>query len=366
MPTHGTQSVVTKSSEQNNMAQSLRSDALPPPPADVVAKALNAKSVQISWLAGDGSDRCYYRIADDKQRSYVLMQLSETDAKALRENGYDWVEIGKILIAHNIYIPQLIATLPDFAALIIEDYGDIMFETRVMQLHQAKKSAEILDLYRSVFPILGQFLSIKAAPKAPWCVRSFDQERFIWEMNFFVKNYLEPVAQIHFTPGENEQFQKEIQSLAKFLATDSQWFVHRDFHSRNVMWRNHQLAVIDFQDARLGPAAYDLVSLCFDSYVPLTPEQRQILLTEGIETLSRQLGAAAKKSLEQYWRPMLLQRQIKAIGSFGYLSIKKNRGNYLKYVGPALDTIIPVTGDTRWPFVSKDLLQRMREKTPSL
>src|SRR5690606_9990932 len=160
---------------------------------------------------------------------------------------------------------------------------------------------------------------------------------------------------------EKRAFDADAKRLAAELAANSLYFVHRDFHSRNVMVQNGHLAVIDFQDARLGPAAYDLVSLCFDSYVPFGAGLRREMLDAGL-TLLRESGLTqAADDAERLWRPVLLQRQLKAVGSFGFLTLDKQRGDYLKYVGPALKTLLEQDlADARWPFISGDLLVRMR------
>lgn len=342
-----------------------RSDALPPPPNDAICRSLGVSSVEVSWLAGDGSDRCYYRIfVPDTKKTFVLMQLSESDAKALRENGYDWVHVGKLLETHKIFVPRLIVALREFAALVIEDYGNTMLETKILEASTSQQDETIDRLYSDAFYILSQFLKIKRDLKQVWCQRAFDSERFVWEMNFFVQNYLEPVADIRLTRKEQGTFQEEALSLSRFLSLQSKWFVHRDFHSRNMMWKDGQLAVIDFQDARLGPSSYDLVSLCFDAYTPLSLDFRFRLIKEALKFLGIENGAEVAKGIETHWRPMLLQRQLKAIGSFGYLSIKKNRGNYLKYVTPALSTIYGNVIDDRWPFLSDVLLNKMAKSLP--
>lgn len=362
-----TQSRASALSENNQKAFTAqkRSDALPPPPNEALCQALGATAVDVDWLAGDGSDRCYYRIyVPANKKSFVLMQLSETDAKALRENGYDWIHIGKLLEKHKIFVPRLIVALREFAALVIEDYGNTMFETKILEYSAQSQDDKIGELYRDGFRILSQYLKIKPDPKQVWCQRAFDAERFVWEMNFFVQNYLEPVAGIKFNATEANQFQAEVASLSAYLASHSKWFVHRDFHSRNMMWKDGQLAVIDFQDARLGPSAYDMVSLCFDAYTPLDLASRFDLVKEAIEFFGRNNGAQVAEDVREHWKPMLLQRQLKAIGSFGFLSLKKNRGNYMKYVAPALSTIHGHVGDKRWSFLSETLLEKMTKALP--
>lgn len=344
-----------------------RSKTLPPPPDWAVCKALNLPDVQVSWLAGDGSDRCYYRIQSSaSNKTFVLMQLSGDDAVQLQQDGYEWVKIGRLLHEHGIYAPQTIATMPDFAALIIEDYGDVMMETQVLKALEDKHVERAVELYQQAFQILGRFLQITEAGSSRWRERSFDAQRLNWELHFFREQYLEGVLNWVLSPEENLAFAKDANALAHFLAEASHYFVHRDFHSRNAMVKDLDLAVIDFQDARLGPPTYDLVSLCFDSYVPLSSVQRRNLLQEGLAVLHRHVPVLTMEALEAEWGPMLLQRQLKALGSFGYLTVKKNRGNYLRYVEPALSTLSAESvADDRWPFLSKDLLQGIRQRIRS-
>ena len=337
-----------------------RSDALPPPPPHAICEALQIKEITIEWLAGDGSDRCYYRLMSPSlDHSLVLMQLSDHDAKALRENGYEWIQIGDILGANGIFVPKTVVTMPEYAAIIIEDYGDLMMESVAKTSLADGLLQDALSLYKDSFDILVNFLKIQGNAEAPWCRRRFDSERFQWELNFFRKEFLEPVAGIQLSANELATFQEETITLSDFLAQYSNYFVHRDFHSRNIMVEGKKLAVIDFQDARYGPAAYDLVSLCYDSYVPFNNESRLHLLEEGIKSIE-EYDPNLGKEIRTHWKPTLLQRQIKAIGSFGYLSIKKNRGDYLKYVRPALQTLMESSVfDARWPFLSSELLKRI-------
>lgn len=339
-----------------------RPQAWPPPQPVDVARALGIKDISIDWLAGDGSDRCYYRIRSPELKTpRVLMQLSPTDAQALKAQGYDWVNIAQILDKHGVRVPRVVTTMAEHAALIIEDYGDVMLETKVYHLAEHGTYGDIRRLYEQAMAICANFLTIPKNNQAIWCQRSFDAERFVWELNFFAKKYLQAVTKYSFDAKQEAAFQCDVQAISKFLTSSSQYFVHRDFHSRNLMLHDDILAVIDFQDARLGPCSYDLVSLVFDSYVPFATEQRQELLQIGLATLAAGQPQLTK-DLNAQWQAMLLQRQLKAIGSFGFLTVDKNRGNYLKYVEPALTTLEDhVVKDQRWPFLSHDLIKIMRD-----
>ena len=339
-----------------------RSNALPPPPPQVLAKALGITAITIEWLAGDGSDRCYYRLfSPELENSLVLMQLSGVDAQALKDDGYDWIKIATLLHDRRIFVPRVIAAMPEHAALVIEDYGDVMLEGEIFKLAEAGEYAKVRALYKECSGIIARFLAIPPSPQAAWCKRSFDAERFTWELNFFLQKYAGPVAGVRLSAAEQAQWDDEVRLLSETLAANSRYFVHRDFHSRNVMAKGKTLAVIDFQDARLGPASYDLVSLCFDSYVPFSGETRSQLFADGLAIIKAELGDQVHQEVVDLWKPMLLQRQLKAVGSFGFLTLDKQRGDYLKYVGPALRTLEDQNvADPRWPYLSKTLLGLMR------
>jgi len=341
---------------------SMRSKTLPPPPEWAIAQALGIDKVSTSWLAGDGSDRCYYRI-QAAERSFVLMQLSGDDALQLQKDGYEWVKIGRLLHDHGIFAPQTVATLPDFAALIIEDYGDLMMETKALSGLDQGDRPGVLALYRQSFDILARFLQISEKGQSNWTDRSFDAARLDWELHFFQEQFLKGVLNWTLSPAQQQAFDQGSKRLAEQLSAQSKYFVHRDFHSRNVMVKNNKLAVIDFQDARLGPATYDLVSICFDSYIPLKPEERRSLVLEGCDFLVDTVDGLSRSALLEEWGPMLLQRQLKALGSFGYLTTQKNRGNYLKYVPAALETLTPDNvGNAAWDFLSVDLIAGIKQR----
>ena len=340
--------------------------ALMPPPIEVLAKELGIHNLKVEFLAGDGSDRCYFRIqSPELTHSLVLMQLSESDAVKLRNNHYDWISICEILNNNKIFVPKLYKIILDWAALIIEDYGDAMFESLIIQSVNEQKHDNIKQYYDQAVNIIGLLLNIAPSENDIWSTRSFDAEKFVWEMNFFKKYFLQLVCNITLDEKQEQLFQTESIKLAQFLSADSKWFVHRDYHSRNIMVKDDRLALIDFQDARLGPASYDLVSLCFDSYVPLSQEFRQMVFEKGVAEIDARGSKEVSTAIMTRFRPMLLQRQLKAIGSFGYLTKEKNRGNYLKYVKPALETLDPnFVFDRRWPFLSDTLISIIGKSCP--
>lgn len=352
--------------EVNSMSavNKARSGALPPPPISEIQQVMGSDSMIIEWLAGDGSDRCYYRLIDQEvERSYVLMQLSGSDAIALSGGEYEWIHMANILEENGIFIPKVIATLPEFAAIIIEDYGNLMLENYAIKYQNEILSDVVHERYIIAVKIICKMLNIKQNQDHVWCTRAFDKERFLWELNFFKEKYIEGILGYDMSKTESRHFEKDSEALSEFLGQHSKYFVHRDYHSRNLMVNKNFMAVLDFQDARIGPSSYDVVSLIFDSYVPLSNTQRLQLLDDTIKLVKEKVSVTVAEEIANTWKAMLLQRQYKALGSFGYLTTEKNRGNYLKYCFPAMQTILDnQIGNDRWPYLSRKLPQIITER----
>lgn len=327
----------------------------------VVAAKLAVESVTITWLAGDGSNRSYYRISEPNGQTWVLMQLGEDDQKKVKSGQYEWIELGEILNQQGIRAPNLKSTLADHGALIIEDYGDETLEVAVKHQLSHGHMDQVQHFYNLATNMICRFLEVPAGNNECWTKLAFDEDRYNWELKFFFLHLIEPLAPELFDPSEKRQFFAESQKLARHLGEFSRYFVHRDFHSRNIMVLGQQLAVIDFQDARFGAAAYDLVSLFFDSYVPFDCEQRYQMMEESIRIISQQLGEEVGKEINETWRLMLIQRQLKALGSFGYLTLDQKRGDYLKYVPEGLRCLhIEKLQHSDYPFLSGIFLEKLK------
>ena len=329
-------------------------------PKDILRKKIEAPGLQVNWLAGDGSDRCYFRLSDSEiGRSWVLMQLGDKDREALENQEYDWIHVQEILQKAGLPVPELYHVFPNYGEIVIEDCDNVMFEREVIKLSQKSDTHKIEELYLKAFDLIAKMLKISKSKHEVWCRRAFDKAKLSHELRFFIKHYLQAYLSINLSELETHQLERDVEALSSFLANRPQFFVHRDFHSRNLMINEDKLIIIDFQDAMLGPCSYDLVSLCFDSYVPINLEMRRKLLKEAKYFLSRTVDPILNQELTITSVAMLLQRQLKALGSFAFLTLEKNRGDYLRYSKPAIETL-EGTYDKRWPFLSGTLLEKIQ------
>lgn len=328
-------------------------------PSDSVLELLSQFHQTIP-LVQDGSNREYLRALDQAGSiKGVLMVLKGDDHLALKDGQYDWLHVQETLQKAEIPAPKVIKIFKDAGVIWHEDLGDVTLQIFV---DQARDPVKIKEMYEQCFLSLKKLQGIKATPSDIWSKRAFDQEKYLWELNFFRKKLLLPFDLLK--DHEEELFQREAMDLSHTLAAHSHFFVHRDLHSRNIMIYQKTPYLIDFQDARLGHGAYDLVSLCFDAYVDLSLTTRLHLLDLGIEALSQE-DQKLKTTLQEEWPLVLFQRQLKAMGSFGFLDHELKKGSYLSHIPTILLQLSSLQTELKnWPFLSQTLLKRLKERFP--
>ena len=158
---------------------------------------------------------------------------------------------------------------------------------------------------------------------------AFDVDKLTWEMEFFIKHFIEAYRGVVIPPAAREELRREFGCLIDSLAAEPRVLCHRDYHSRNLMLREGSLYIIDFQDARMGPDTYDLVSLLRDSYVDLPEETVSELLAYFLALSGR---SGEEREFRQRFDVMALQRNLKALGTFGYQTTARRNPVYIQYI----------------------------------
>src|SRR5262249_33116160 len=163
---------------------------------------------------------------------------------------------------------------------------------------------------------------------------AFDVEKLTWELQFFTKHFLEEYRGARIDQASREALGAEYASIVEELALEPRVLCHRDYHSRNLMLRNGSLYIIDFQDARMGPDTYDLVSLLRDSYVDFTETQVDELIAFFLALRSGRAGTGVTDAGEfrRRFDLMALQRNLKALGTFGFQTTSRHNTVYIQYI----------------------------------
>jgi aminoglycoside/choline kinase family phosphotransferase len=281
-------------------------------------------SSRVVPLTPDASDRRYFRILLPGAPSIVLSLYSAPfDVMQL-----PFVNVATLMAKMPVPIPEVLGHADDLGVLALQDLGDVTLQAHL----GAATPAEHAALYRQAVALIatvqkrGEQL---ASPEyLPYGI-SFDIEKLTWELDFFTKHFLEAYRGVTLTGAERSALREEFAVIIQELAAEPRVLCHRDYHSRNLMLCDGQLYIIDFQDARMGPDTYDLVSLLRDSYVDL-PESTVNDLIAYFLALKGVTGE--DPDFRRRFDLMALQRNLKALGTFGYQTTARRNPVYIQYI----------------------------------
>jgi aminoglycoside/choline kinase family phosphotransferase len=285
---------------------------------------LSASNPRIVPLTPDASDRRYFRILLPNSASIVLSLYSAPFEVA----KLPFVNVATLMAKMPVPIPEVLGHADDMGVLALQDLGDVTLQAHL----GAATPAEHAALYRQAVALIATLQKrgeqLASSEYLPYGI-AFDVEKLMWELDFFTKHFLEAYRGVTLPDGKRSALREEFGVVVRELASEPRVLCHRDYHSRNLMLREGQLYIIDFQDARMGPDTYDLVSLLRDSYVDL-PEQTVNELIAYFLALKGVTGE--DPDFQRRFDLMALQRNLKALGTFGYQTTAKRNPVYIQYI----------------------------------
>jgi aminoglycoside/choline kinase family phosphotransferase len=283
-----------------------------------------ARDARVVPLTGDASDRKYYRILPKEGDPFVLaVHASTIDAESL-----PFVNVARLLEAMPVPTPRILGYDNALGILSLQDLGDVTLQahlgTQPFHAHAA--------LYRQAVAHIVTMQTRGEALTSPRYLPygiAFDVEKLTWELDFFLKHYLSAYRNAVLPLAEYDAVRQEFRTMVEELAGEPRVLCHRDYHSRNLMLSQGHLYLIDFQDARMGPDTYDLVSLLRDSYVDLN----EIAVSELVAYfLALKGGTTSEADFRARFDLMALQRNLKALGTFGYQTTARQNPVYIQYM----------------------------------
>ena len=284
---------------------------------------LAARQSRVVPLTGDASTRRYFRVIPSDGPSIVL---------ALHDGAIDFatlpfVGVARLLSRMPLPVPDLIGHADALGILALEDLGDVTLQSHL----GAGTLTEHEALYRQAVAFIAmlqkrgeELLTPSDGPSQ----LSLDVEKLTWEMDYFVKHFVEGYRGATLSPAERSALSNEWGHLVGEIAGEPRVLCHRDYHSRNLMVRGTQLYVIDFQDARMGPDTYDLASLLRDSYVDITDPEVDGFIAYFLALKGIVDGVEFRRRFDV----MAVQRNLKALGTFGYQAAARGNPIYIQYI----------------------------------
>src|SRR5271156_1540671 len=274
-----------------------------------------------------------------------LMRLASGKVSAIgvlydvREENVAFLEFSRHFHARGLPVPEIYAEDLSRGAYLEEDLGDTtLFEFLSKNRNGESISAQATEVYRKVVAVLPRF-QIEAGRDLNYKVcyprAVFDRQSIAWDLNYF-KYYFLRLAGIPF----NEQLlENDFSRLTKFLLTaDLDYFLYRDFQSRNIMLRDGQPIFVDYQGGRRGALQYDIASLLYDAKADLPPELRQQLLDLYIAKVGALIDLKREAFLHHYYAYVYV-RIMQALGAYGFRGFYERKPHFLQSVPYALKNV---------------------------
>lgn len=321
-----------------------------------LATGRSAKDAPVLKLKGDASNRSYYRVGTPPE-SHVLMVMPPDAAKKSEEASsgepppeLPFVNVHRYLEKLGVRVPKILRYDEPEGVMVLEDLSDRTFE-------QAQTAGDRQGWYTKAVRLLAKLRARAEKQPDPACLaftRSFDEALYDWELHHFREWGLEVWSGKKPTDAERAELDAIFKRIARQLAAAPKGFTHRDYQSRNLMVKDDELVVIDFQDALQGPRQYDLVALLRDSYVELPRDFVEAMLDEYLAAFEAETGEKiAAEPFKQFFDLLTVQRKLKDAGRFEFINRVKGNPGFLvsipaslRYVKAALD-VQPELADLR-------------------
>jgi aminoglycoside/choline kinase family phosphotransferase len=290
-----------------------------------------------------GSGRKIVRLSNEKNRAIGILY-------GVREENAAFLEFSKHFRHHGLPVPEIYAEDLDHGAYLEEDLGDTtLFEFLSKNRTGEIIAPEVVETYRKVVAVLPRF-QIEASRDLNYGVcypiSSFDRQSIAWDLNYF-KYYFLRLAGIPF----NEQaLEDDFNRLMEFLLdAPRDYFLYRDFQSRNIMLRNGDPFFVDYQGGRKGALQYDIASLLYDAKADLPPDLRQQLLDHYLDRLSSFIELDREVFLRHYYAYVYV-RIMQALGAYGFRGFYERKAHFLQSVPYALKNLRWLLHHVRLPI----------------
>ena len=287
--------------------------------------------VEIDPIEKGGSDRKFYRVRSSPDQTLILVKYNLE-----REENRHYVEIARFLEANGIRAPKIYFHDAEEGLIWIEDLGE-----RDLFSYREEPWPERRRLYESALDEVAKLHRLGEAEAET--IRGslpaeFNAALYLWEQQYFLENCLGRYFEVDNVKLAALATLPALNDIAEKLDRLPRVLVHRDFQSQNIIVRDGQAHLIDFQGMRPGLAHYDLASLLYDPYVELTSAERADLVIYYSEQ-QEQHGAGLAGDFESVLRLCAMQRLMQALGAYGYLGLVKQHTAFLDYIPVALSSL---------------------------
>lgn len=307
--------------------------------------AIPPEEVGIQALTPDASTRKYYRVFSGANSTETFIISLYPSPFNPHDNSF--IDVSRLFERAKLPVPKIIDVAGTEGIILQEDLGDASLAKWLDDASERGDEKGAEAMLRQAIELIAQ---IQATTQAAYEMNSvssrlaFDEDKLSWELNYFFDHFFSSLKQRHFETAETNAIKLDLQAIAAELAARPRVLTHRDYHGMNLMVDTRgALRIIDHQDARMGPATYDLAPLLVERRLQPADEawveEHQKFFLSARTKLG--LPDIAPEELQYEFHLMTVQRQLKAIGTFSYQTAVVGRGEfYEKYIAPSITTVL--------------------------
>ncbi len=297
----------------------------------------NKQKPALQVLTPDASVREYFRIDWNDAPAIACVYLESFLAKE-----HTYLDVTNLLNTSGLPVAEIYGFDGELGVIVQEDFGDLVLrdvlensslENRETLLNEA---ISLIAKIQAATPLAFELNSIASHLK-------FDEEKLLWELNFFKIHYFETLCREKLSEKDDNALTEEFRELAKELQQHAAVLCHRDFHAANLMVdKENRLRIIDHQDARIGAASYDLVSLLLDRVLQ-APDKDWLNKKKYYFLAERKKSGLDKIDFADFdyeFEIQTIQRCLKAIGTFSFQSVMRGKTYFVQYIEPMFRIVL--------------------------
>lgn len=325
-------------------AQEIKKDII-----ELMDRDISEKIVEIKQLPASGSSRIYYRISTEKD-SYIATYNSNI------EENIAFLSFSEHFEKKNLPVPKILSVNDEKDCYIQSDLGDASLYDYIQNCVKNKSyDCHTIDLYKQAISKLVDF-QIKGNEGLDYSIAfpspSFDRNSVIDDLNYFKYYFLKLNDEITFNES---RLNYDFRNIADFIMeTPADFFMYRDFQSRNIMIKDNLTYFIDYQGGRKGPLQYDIISLLYQVKAQLPDELRKELLSHYKTELSKFIDIE-EIQFDKYYNAFILLRLLQVLGAYGYRGLIQKKQHFIESIPFALNELISLKKHLNLPFSTPEL-----------
>lgn len=295
--------------------------------SEIYTELSGNKAKAVVQLPASASDRTYFRITNSDNSTLIAAHNLN-----IREN-LSFINLSKHFQKYNLNVPEVFYFNKEQTIYFQEDLGDLSLFSKIQQGDRNSQTYEdeLFSFYKKALEQLAD-IQIDAAYdldfKNCYPVEEFDETSMLWDLNYF-KYYFLKISEIHF---EEDLLEKEFKTLINYLlGRNSKYFMFRDFQSRNIMIKDNETYLIDFQGGRKGPLSYDIASCTLDAKANLSFEFRERIIEYYFELISKKI-TISKEEFENELSATYLIRIMQAFGAYGFRGLWQKKQLFIQSI----------------------------------